>query len=193
MFSLARPQKAKGADRRSCPPVAPATSSLTSLWPAPLAFCLGVWCSQLCQNEGRRLASWTGRPGKTESQLLEGRFDMYACPTCNASSITFFRKWLSYPALPAYCAVCGSYSHAHRSSGGLGLVVAAIGITASGFLASELQQLWPLLCGTIATMTFYISHWHRTQLEKLPPELVWRARKTEAMGNIALLLAVLLN
>ena len=118
---------------------------------------------------------------------------MYACPSCNASSITFFRKWLSYPAVPAYCAVCGTYSHAHSSSGGLGLVVAALGIAASGFLASGLQQLWPLLCGTIAAITFYISHWHRTPLEILPPDLVSRARKTEAMGNIALLLAVFLN
>ena len=72
-------------------------------------------------------------------------------------------------------------------------MVVALGITASGFLASGLQQLWPLLFGTITAITFYISHWHRTQLEVLAPELVSRARKTEAMGNIALLLAVLLN
>jgi hypothetical protein len=135
----------------------------------------------------------TSRLSKTESQLLEERFDMYACPTCNAASITFFRKWLSYPALPAYCSVCGAYSHAHRSSGGLGLVVATLGIAASGFLASEMKQLWPLLYGTIAAITFYISQWHRTPLEILPPDLVSRARKTEAMGNIALLLAVFLN
>ncbi len=118
---------------------------------------------------------------------------MYACPACNTSSISFFRKWLSYPALPAYCSSCGAYSHAHRSAGGLGLVVAACGITASGFLASALQQLWPLLGGIAAAMVFYIWHWHRTQLEILSPELVSRARKTEAMGNIALLIAIFFN
>lgn len=118
---------------------------------------------------------------------------MYACPTCKAASISFFRKWLSYPALPAHCANCGSYSHAHRSSGGLGLVVTTIGIAAAGFLASELQQLWPLLTGIAGALAFYIWHWHRTQLEPLSPELVSRAKKTEAMGNIVLLIVVLLN
>lgn len=118
---------------------------------------------------------------------------MYACPACNASSISFLRKWLSHPAHPAYCAACGAFSHAHQSSGGIGLVVAACGITASGFLASQLQQLWPLLGGIVAATVFYIWHWHRTQLEMLSPELVSRARKTEAMGSIALLLAFFFN
>ena len=39
---------------------------------------------------------------------------MYACPTCKAMSVSFWRKWLSYPTLPAYCGACGNYSHAQR-------------------------------------------------------------------------------
>jgi len=118
---------------------------------------------------------------------------MYACPTCNAESVSFFRKWLSSPALPASCPVCRRYSYAHRSSGGVGLVVAAFGITASGFVASAVQALWPLLCGIVAAMVFYVWHWHRTLLETLSPDLVSQARKTEAMGAVALLIAFFLN
>ncbi len=118
---------------------------------------------------------------------------MYACPACNAASISFFRKWLSSPALPASCRACGRYSYAHRSSGGVGVVVAAFGITASGFAASAVQALWPLLCGIVAAMVFYVLHWHRTRLETLSPELVSQARKTEAMSAFALLIAFFLN
>ena len=118
---------------------------------------------------------------------------MYACPSCQAPSISFFRKWLSSPTLPASCSACGRYAYAHRSSGGVGLVVAAFGITASGFAASAVQALWPLLCGIAAAMIFYVWHWHRTRLETLSPELVSQARKTEAMGALALLIAFFLN
>lgn len=60
---------------------------------------------------------------------------MYKCPCCNASSISFTCKWLSNPTIPAFCGDCRSYSHAHRSSGGLGLVVAAFVITGTGIAA----------------------------------------------------------
>lgn len=97
---------------------------------------------------------------------------MYACPTCNASSITFFRKWLSYPALPGLlCCLRKLLSCAQ-----------VFRRTRSGrrrnwdnrfrFSRFRVATTLATYIGTIATMTFYISHWHRTQLEKLPPELV---------------------
>ncbi len=61
------------------------------------------------------------------------------------------------------------------------------------FAASAAQALWPLLCGIVVAMVFYIWHWHRVRLETLSPELVSQARKTEAMGALALLIAFFLN
>jgi hypothetical protein len=118
---------------------------------------------------------------------------MYACPACKALTISYFRKWCSRPAVPAYCSACQGYSHAQQSSGGIGLVVAVFGITASGFIASALQALWPLLFGIAASTAFFIWHWHRAELETLSPDLVSRARKTENITNIGLLLILFLN
>lgn len=118
---------------------------------------------------------------------------MYACPTCKAHSISLFRKWLSYPVLPAYCGVCGSYSHAHRTSGGVGVVVSAFIITAFGFVASALQSGWPLLAGIVVAIGFCWWRVHRLQLEPLSPEWVSLARKTEAMSWFMLLIAFLFN
>lgn len=116
---------------------------------------------------------------------------MYLCPACNASTISFFRKWLSYPALPAYCRDCKSYSHAHRSSGGVGTVISLFVVTGFGFAASALQALWPLLLGIASAISLYVWHIHRIQLERLSPELLSEARKTETMNGIVLLLAVI--
>ena len=118
---------------------------------------------------------------------------MYACPTCNSRSISFFRKWLSYPTLPAYCSVCKAYSHAQRSSGGVGVVVSAFVITGFGFAAVAAQAVWPLLLGIASVLVFCIWHWHRIPLEPLSPELVSEARKTDAMNALVLLLFVFLN
>lgn len=118
---------------------------------------------------------------------------MYSCPACNELTISYFRKWCSRPALPANCSACGGYSHADQSSGGVALVVAIVGITASGILASALLALWPLLCGVAAAIVFYIWHWHQVKLEVLSPDLVSRARKTETMTTIALLLTLFVS
>lgn len=118
---------------------------------------------------------------------------MYACPTCKALSVSFWRKWLSYPTLPAYCGACGSYSHAQRSSGGIGLVVAVVAITASGFAAVAVKAAWPLLLGIGGAIAFYLWHWHRVELEALSPQAVSLARKTEGLGFVALLIAFLSN
>lgn len=118
---------------------------------------------------------------------------MYACPNCKASTIRFGRKWLSTPALPAHCRVCGAYSHAHRSSGGVGIVVGALVITAGGIAASALQALWPLALGIAAALSFYVWHIHRIPLEALSVHQVSLARKTEGMGFLALLAAFLMN
>jgi hypothetical protein len=118
---------------------------------------------------------------------------MYVCPICSAPSISFYRKWLSYPALPAYCSVCKGYVHAHRSSGGVGIVVSAFVVTCFGFVASALQALWPLLIGVASALGFYVWHLHRIQLEVLAPELVSKARRTESMGAIVLLLTFFLS
>jgi uncharacterized protein (DUF983 family) len=114
---------------------------------------------------------------------------MYKCPTCNASSISFFRKWLSYPPLPAFCEACKSYSHAQRTSGGVGLVVAVLIITVFGFTAAALQSGWPLLLGIAIALVFYVCRVDSLQLEALSPELVSIARKTESMSWIMLLIA----
>ena len=104
-----------------------------------------------------------------------------------------FRKWLSYPTLPAYCPVCKGYSHAQRSSGGVGVVVSAFVITGFGFAAVAAQAVWPLLLGIVCALVFCAWHWHRIALEPLSPELVSQARKTEAMGAFALILAVFMG
>jgi hypothetical protein len=133
----------------------------------------------------------SGRP--SAAAQLYVRRHMYSCPSCNAQSIGYFRKWLSYPTLPAHCKACGSYSYAQRSSGGVGLVVAAVVITASGFAAAALHSSWPLLVGVSAAVAFYLRHWHQVKLEPLLPEQVALARRTEGLGLVALLLATLSN
>ncbi len=122
-----------------------------------------------------------------------GRHHMDACPTCKALSVSFWRKWLSYPTLPAHCGICGSYSHAQRSSGGVGLVVAVVAITAGGFAAVAVKAAWPLLLGIGGAIAFYLWHWHHVELEALSPQAVSRARKTEVLGFVALLIAFLSN
>ena len=118
---------------------------------------------------------------------------MYKCPSCHAPSIRFIRKWLSYPAIPAFCGECQRYSHAHRTSGGLGLVVAAFGITVAGIVASALQAIWPLLLGIGSALAFYVRHIHRIPLELLTPEQVSEARNREGVGVIGTLLLYLWN
>lgn len=118
---------------------------------------------------------------------------MYPCPVCKAATIRLSRKWLSTPVLPAHCVACGAYSHAHRSSGGVGVVVGALLITAAGIAASALQAFWPLALGIVAALSFYLWHIHRIPLEALSVEQVSLARKTEAMGTLAWLTAVFLH
>jgi uncharacterized protein (DUF983 family) len=115
---------------------------------------------------------------------------MYACPHCNVWSIGLFRKWISYPTLPAHCSACGSYSHAHRSSGGVGVVVAAAVITLSGFASAAAHSAWPLVAGLVSSLLFYVWHWHRVKLEMLSPKQVAAARKTEGLGFVALVLSL---
>ena len=118
---------------------------------------------------------------------------MYTCPACKTKSISFWRKWLSTPSLPAYCDGCRAYSHAHRTSGGLGIVIAALVITAGGIGASALQAFWPLALGICIAMSFCIWHIHRIPLEVLSPQQVSLARKTEGMGFFAFLAIFFLN
>lgn len=118
---------------------------------------------------------------------------MYQCPACKAAKIRFSRKWLSRPVLPAHCRACGAYSHAHRSSGGLGIVVGALVITAGGIAASALQAFWPLGLGITAALSLCVWHIHRIPLEALSAEQVSVARATEGMGFLAFLMAFLLN
>lgn len=116
---------------------------------------------------------------------------MYACPTCGALTISYFRKWLSYPTLPARCSACHSCSHAQRRSGGLGIVVAALVITACGFAAVAIGSGWPLLVGVFSALGFYLWHWHRVSLEPLSAEEVAAARVTEGLSWAALLAVIL--
>jgi hypothetical protein len=116
---------------------------------------------------------------------------MYACPICQTRSIGFLRKWLSDDAYPAYCSACKGYSSAHESSGGVGLVLFALLMTACGFAASALASAWPLLLGVPGGIGIYLWKWHQAALTPLTPRLVAVARKTEAMSFAALLLAAL--
>jgi hypothetical protein len=116
---------------------------------------------------------------------------MYPCPSCRALTVGYFRKWLSYPTLPAYCNACSRYSYAQRQSGGLGVVVAAIVITACGFAAVAVGSAWPLLLGLLSAALFYLWHWHRVPLEPLSPEQVAAARLAEGLSFAALLLLLL--
>jgi hypothetical protein len=100
---------------------------------------------------------------------------------------------LSYPALPAFCQACKSYSHAQRSSGGVGIVVAAFAITGSGIAASAVRAMWPFLVGIVGSLAFYLWHFHSIQLEPLLSEQVSNARKTEGMNAVALLVAFFMS
>ena len=73
------------------------------------------------------------------------------------------------------------------------MVVSAFVITGFGFAAVAAQALWPLLLGVASALVFCVLHWHRIPLEPLSPEHVSEARKTEAMGAFAFLLAVFMN
>jgi hypothetical protein len=118
---------------------------------------------------------------------------MYACPACANKSISFFRKWLSYPAVPAYCKNCRAFSFAHRNSGGVGLVVSVLSLTLIGFLAAALKSTLPLWIGCSCVACYYFWHWHIVKLELIPNELVAAARKTEASFGITWLLLVFFN
>jgi uncharacterized protein (DUF983 family) len=115
---------------------------------------------------------------------------MYSCPSCNERTIGHFRKWLSYPAIPARCSNCGSYSHAQRASGGLGLVVSAIVITLCGFASVASHTPWPILAGALSSLIYYLWHWHQVHLESLTPDAVATARKTETGFGLVALLSV---
>lgn len=72
-------------------------------------------------------------------------------------------------------------------------MVSVFVVTSFGFAASALQAVWPLLLGIAGALAFYVWHVHRIQLEPLSPELVSRARKTEGMSGIVLLLTFFLS
>jgi hypothetical protein len=118
---------------------------------------------------------------------------MYACPSCNERTIGYFRKWLSYPAIPARCSSCDAYSHAHRASGGLGLVVSAVVITLCGFASVASHTPWPILVGALSSLAYYLWHWHQVRLEPLTPEAVAAARKSESAFGFVALLSVFFN
>jgi hypothetical protein len=118
---------------------------------------------------------------------------MYECPACGDKNISFFRKWLAYPAVPAHCKQCDAYSLAHRNSGGVGIVVSALLLTLLGFCAAAIKSGWPLLIGGGAVACYYFWHWHQVQLELIPSEQVAEARKAEAAFGITWLLLIFLN
>jgi hypothetical protein len=118
---------------------------------------------------------------------------MYACPACQAKTISFFRKWLSYPAIPAHCKQCDNYFFAHRASGGVGIVISAFGLTLSGFLAAATLSIWPVVIGGAVCLAFYIRHWHLVKLEPLAWEAVAAARKAEGVFGAAWLLLLIFN
>ena len=117
----------------------------------------------------------------------------YACPSCNHKGISFFRKWLSFPAVPAKCKFCDAYSFAQRSSGGAGLVVAALALTLLGFLAIYLSSALPFLVGGIFVVVYYLWHWHKGRLELISVEMMQAARQTEAVFGLTWLLLIFFN
>ena len=117
----------------------------------------------------------------------------YACPACGDKTISFFRKWLSYPAIPAKCKSCSAYSYAHRDSGGVGLVVSALSMTLLGFLAAYLKSSWPLLLGGICVAAYYFWHWNNVKLESIPLASVQAARQGETVWGVTWLLLIFFN
>ncbi len=73
------------------------------------------------------------------------------------------------------------------------MVVSVFVITGFGFVASAIQAFWPLLLGIVSALAFCVWRLHRIQLEPLSAELVSKARKTEVMSEIVLLLMLFLN
>lgn len=118
---------------------------------------------------------------------------MYVCPACQSRTISFFRKWLSFPAIPAYCKQCDSYFFSQRASGSVGIVVSAIVITLCGFMTAALKSPWPLVLGVAASAIFYVWHWHGVKLEPLSSQQVTAARKAEGVFGITWLLLIFFN
>ena len=104
-----------------------------------------------------------------------------------------FEAALSYPAIPARCSECHSYSSARQASGGLGLVVAAIVVTLCGFVSVATHSGGPLLAGGVVSAAYYLWHWHRVALEPLTSEAVASARKSEWVWSLAAVLSVFVN
>jgi len=142
---------------------------------------------------GHNRALRHGRRRRCVPLMSNVRRHMYRCPSCNQRTIGYFRKWLSYPAIPARCPSCGTYSHGHRASGGLGFVISAVVITLCGFLSVSSDSPWPILFGVLSSFAYYLWHWHRVRLEPLAPEAVAAARRSESAFGLVALLSIFLN
>jgi len=113
----------------------------------------------------------------------------YPCPSCHQHSISFFRKWLSYPAFPAICRECRQYCLVAKSSATDILLASIALLIFSGLAAALLRSGLALFTGTVLILAFYFWRWHKVELHAVSENLVAQARKRDTLlfGLLALL------
>jgi hypothetical protein len=110
---------------------------------------------------------------------------MYACPSCQSKTISFLRKWCSWPATPVTCSNCKSRWAIATADSSRILVVATVVVTLSGFGAAAVKSLYPLLLGLCLAVLYYFWQQHRTKLTLISDEEFKVAKRTNALMLLA--------
>jgi hypothetical protein len=112
---------------------------------------------------------------------------MYSCPHCNRNSIGIMSKWLSFPALPALCKLCGNPSFLPSSKSSQLLVFNCFLLTLAGFASIYWHSVLPLAAAGVAALILWVFGLHRRQLAPVSPEQIRLARQSEGLGVLFLL------
>lgn len=121
------------------------------------------------------------------------RYTMHTCPHCQQPTVSFDQKWLSTIDWPAECPQCGALSYVEASASGVGLIMAGLLLTASGFAAVYFQAGWPFVLGLVAALAFYVWHWRRVSMVAVSSGRSSTARRTGLAVNLAVVLAWLVR
>lgn len=121
------------------------------------------------------------------------RLAMHTCPHCQQPTLSFDQKWLSTVDWPAECPRCHGLSYVESSSAGVGLIVAGLLLTASGFAAVYFQAGWPFVLGLVAALAFYVWHWRRVALVATNSARASTARRTRTAAGLAVVLSWLVR
>ena len=115
---------------------------------------------------------------------------MYACPSCQQRKISFLRKWWSWPASPAQCPNCHSWSAIATVSASGTSVAAIVIVTLSGFAAVAVHSALPLLGGVTGAIAFYFWLQHRAALINVSEEEMKLAKRSNWLLFLAFLFPI---